>query len=167
MRPFSASLDCLAEDVRVLPVVIAELELGNVQREIFATDLVECPDHAALNQRPEAFNSLSVNRADYVLTARMVNARVREVFVETPVPDPLIGAEQANLRGHGLARTNSVRVAARTFSMTRATTLPLRVTAPAIAALPEPMFHRHHPACPNAGSWLCRQRKFRQPQRCP
>jgi hypothetical protein len=31
----SASLDCLAEDVRVLTVVIAELELGDIEGKIF------------------------------------------------------------------------------------------------------------------------------------
>jgi hypothetical protein len=44
------------EDVRVLPVVVAELELGNVQRQILVTDLVETAHDAALNQRPEAFD---------------------------------------------------------------------------------------------------------------
>src|SRR5580693_6972167 len=35
--------------------------------------------------------------------------------------------------------TNVVRVSARTFSITRATTLPLRLTAPTTGVLPEPM----------------------------
>jgi hypothetical protein len=44
----SASFDRRSENVRVLPVIIAELELGNVERHIFAAHFVERADHAAL-----------------------------------------------------------------------------------------------------------------------
>ena len=47
--------DCRPEDVRVQTVVIAELELGNIERKVLFADLVEGPDHAALDERPEAF----------------------------------------------------------------------------------------------------------------
>jgi hypothetical protein len=36
-----ASPDCLCENVVVLAIVVSELKLGNVQREILAADLVE------------------------------------------------------------------------------------------------------------------------------
>jgi hypothetical protein len=40
-----ASLNRRSEDVRVLPVIIAELEFGNIQRHIFPAHFVErdCP----------------------------------------------------------------------------------------------------------------------------
>ena len=53
-----ASLNRRSEDVRVLPIVIAELELGNIQRHIFAAHFMERADDAALEDRPEAFNGL-------------------------------------------------------------------------------------------------------------
>ena len=62
-----------SENILVLSVVIPELELCNVERQIFLADLVEGADDAALDQRPEAFDGLSVDRADDVLAARMVN----------------------------------------------------------------------------------------------
>ena len=55
----SASPDRLREDVVVLAVVVSELKLRNVEREVLLAHLVERADHAALHQRPEAFNGLS------------------------------------------------------------------------------------------------------------
>ncbi len=69
----SASLNRRSEDVRVLPIVIAELELGNIERHIFPAHFVECADNAALEDRPEAFDGLSMNCANDILTSRMVN----------------------------------------------------------------------------------------------
>ena len=51
---FSASLNRRSENVRVLAIIIAELELGNVQRHIFAADFVEVPTTPRLkiDQKP-------------------------------------------------------------------------------------------------------------------
>lgn len=59
--------DGFAKDVRVIPIVVAELELGDVERQILRTDLMERADKAALKDRPEAFDCVGVNRADNVL----------------------------------------------------------------------------------------------------
>jgi hypothetical protein len=99
----SASLYCCSENVSVPPVIIAELELGNIERHIFAAHFVECADHAALEDRPEPFDCLSVNCADDVLASRMVNGRVRKIFVESPISGPLISAKQADLVGDGFS----------------------------------------------------------------
>jgi hypothetical protein len=50
-----ASPNHLTKDVAILAVVIAELELGHVQRQIFRADFVEGADDPAFHQRPEAF----------------------------------------------------------------------------------------------------------------
>jgi hypothetical protein len=60
---------------------------------------VECANHAALKDRPEAFDGLSMDGADDILASRMVNGGVREVFIEALVSGPLIGAKQADLVG--------------------------------------------------------------------
>ena len=49
-----ASLDRFAEDVVIKTVVISELKFCDVQREVFAADLVIGANDATLNQRPEA-----------------------------------------------------------------------------------------------------------------
>ena len=46
---FLASADRRAEDVGVLPIVVAELKLRDVQRQVFLADLVIAADDAALN----------------------------------------------------------------------------------------------------------------------
>jgi hypothetical protein len=60
----SASPNCLSENVGVQTVVISELELGHIEREVFAADLVIAAHHAALNQAPKAFNRIRAQRAD-------------------------------------------------------------------------------------------------------
>jgi hypothetical protein len=52
----SASPDRFAEDVLVVPVVVPELERGNVERHVLGADLVKSADHTAFEDRPEAFN---------------------------------------------------------------------------------------------------------------
>jgi len=98
-----ASLYRLSENIRVKPVIVAELELRDVKRQIFAADLVECSNHAALNERPEALDCLSMNCADNVLATRMIDSSKRIFFAETLIPGPFIGAEQTNFCGNGLA----------------------------------------------------------------
>ena len=58
-----------SENIRVEAVVVAELKFRDVQRHIFGADFVERADHAALEDRPEAFNRVGVDRADDVLLA--------------------------------------------------------------------------------------------------
>jgi hypothetical protein len=68
-----ASPNCCPEDVRILTVVIAELELGDIQRHILPAHFVECSGDATLEDRPEAFDGLSVDRADHILAVGMIN----------------------------------------------------------------------------------------------
>ncbi len=48
----SAFPDGFAKDVCVIPIVVAELKLSDIQRHIFGADLVERADNAALEDRP-------------------------------------------------------------------------------------------------------------------
>ena len=96
MTDFLTSFNRRSEDVRILSIIIAELELGDIERHIFAAHFVECADHAALENRPEAFDGFGVNRADDILTSRMVNSRMWIVFIERIVAQILIRTKQAN-----------------------------------------------------------------------
>jgi hypothetical protein len=64
---------------------------------------VEGADDAPLENRPEAFDGLSVDCADDILTSGVVNGRVREIFVEDVVCRPLIGTKQADFVGDGFS----------------------------------------------------------------
>ena len=88
----------------VLPVVVAELELRDIEREIFRADLVEGADNATLNERPEALDGFGVNRTNDVLADGVINDSVRVFLIKPVITDPLVGAEQANL---GRARRNA------------------------------------------------------------
>ena len=97
----SAFLDRCPENVRVQPVIIAELKLGDIERQVLFADLVEGPDHAALDQRPEAFNCVRVNGTDDVLAVVVVNRLMREHRAEVHVAFPLIGAKKADFGRDG------------------------------------------------------------------
>ena len=58
--------DRFAENVSVVAVVVAELELRDIQRQVLGADFVERANDAALEDRPEAFNRVGVDRADDV-----------------------------------------------------------------------------------------------------
>jgi hypothetical protein len=102
-----ASVDCRSKNVCVLPVIISELELGNIERYIFATHFVERADDAALEDRPEAFDGLSMNCSNDVLPSRMVNSRVWVIPVKQVVAWILIGAKQADPVRHRFADEGS------------------------------------------------------------
>jgi hypothetical protein len=93
----SAPLNRGLKDVRILAVVVAELEFGDIQRKIFCSDLVMGTRDAALEQRPEAFNGVRMNRAYDVLASSMVHNAVRVVQTERRMASMCVGAEQADL----------------------------------------------------------------------
>jgi hypothetical protein len=103
MEVFSASPDRRSENVRVLSIVIAELEFGNIERHIFAAHFVERADYAALEDRPKTFDGLGMDCANNILASRMVNGRMREIVVEHAVSGPLIGAKQADFVRNGFS----------------------------------------------------------------
>lgn len=79
----SAFPDRRSENVRVLPVIIAELKFGDIERHIFAAHFVKCADHATLEDRPKAFDGLCMDRADDIIgkwivarTPRQAPARI-------------------------------------------------------------------------------------------
>jgi len=77
----SASLDRRSEDIRVRPIIITELELRNIERHIFAAHFVERADDAALEDRPEAFNRVRVDRADTAKAEDLAAFRDAKDFV--------------------------------------------------------------------------------------
>ncbi len=85
MKSKSASFNRCSEYVCIFSVIIAEFEFRDVEREVLLADLVEGSDHAAFQDRPEAFDGLSVNRTYNVLAASMVNGGVRVAFIEAAV----------------------------------------------------------------------------------
>src|ERR1700730_15568986 len=98
----SASLNSRAKNIIVEPIVVSELKLRDVQRQILGTDLVERADDTALEDAPEAFNRLSMDGTNNVLPLGVIDGPVREFYAKMLVTSPTVGAEQANLVRHGL-----------------------------------------------------------------
>src|SRR5579862_9480165 len=73
------------EDVFVEPIVVLELEFSDVQRQILGADFVERANNPALENAPEAFNRVCVNRADDVLASGVLNDLVGVLGLQVPV----------------------------------------------------------------------------------
>ncbi len=73
----STSANRRSENVSILTVVVAELKLRDIQRHIFAADLVEAADDPAFDDRPETLDRLSMDCADNVLLFCVVDDGVR------------------------------------------------------------------------------------------
>jgi len=71
-----ASIYRCSENVGIHAVVVPELELGNVRRHVFGAHLVEGTDDAALEDPPEAFDCVSVNHANHILLAVVIDRLV-------------------------------------------------------------------------------------------
>lgn len=88
------------ENVCIVPIVVPELKLRDVQRQIFLADFVECPHDAAFQQRPKAVDCLSVDGADDVLTNGVTDHAVRVFPGKAAIGSHVVSCEQADLFGH-------------------------------------------------------------------
>jgi hypothetical protein len=81
------------EHVGIRPIIIAKLKFCDVEREILGADFVKRADHAALEDRPKAFNRVGVDRADYIFVIRVADYLVLVTIdlLQAVVADPLIG----------------------------------------------------------------------------
>lgn len=98
----SASCYHSTKNIGVVSVVIFELTFRNVQRHVFAAHLMIAANNRPLEDRPEAFNRLSVNRADNVFMGAVHDGLVR-VFAERLVATVFIGRQQTYLCRNCLA----------------------------------------------------------------
>ena len=95
-RCLLASANSRTKYVRVVAIVVPELEFINIQRKIFLTDLMECTHYTALEYRPKAFNGVGMNRACDILPMTVANNAMREAMFKTCIASPFIRRDQAN-----------------------------------------------------------------------
>ena len=69
----SASSYCGSKNIRIFSVIVSELELSDVQTQIFLADLMVRSNDASLQDRPEAFNRIGVNCADDILANGVID----------------------------------------------------------------------------------------------
>ena len=100
----SASCYSFSKDVFVVTVIVAELELGQIQRKVFLADMVIAANDAALQETPEVLDIIRVDLATDVLACRM---RCGVVFVtqclQIVIAVVLIRSDQINLVAYCLA----------------------------------------------------------------
>jgi hypothetical protein len=97
---FSLSAHCYgtAENIFILPVVIPEFKLRDVQREIFLADFMKGSHDSALDEGPKAVNSGSVNVSADIFTGAMVHRlMVVSIIAETIISAPFVRSNKANL----------------------------------------------------------------------
>src|SRR6266404_3035486 len=99
----SASTYCRSEDVGILAVVMAKLELGKIKRQIFLAHVMVRAHDSAFEQAPERFEIVGMDLAAHVLMRLMVHLFVRKHLAEIAIASGLIGRHQFDLFRDGLA----------------------------------------------------------------
>src|ERR1700722_11759284 len=77
MTRFLARAYSRSENVLVMPVIVTELELSDVQMQVLFADLVESANAAALDERPETFNRIGVNGTNNIFSDAVIVGCVR------------------------------------------------------------------------------------------
>lgn len=91
------------EDIRVVAIVVAKLELGEIERQIVFADVMECADDAALQETPETLDIVGMHFAAHVFVGLMVYRFVRKLAPHLRIARPFIGRDQADLIADGLS----------------------------------------------------------------
>src|SRR5579885_2381185 len=102
----SASASCYrrAENVRVLAIVVAELEFRQIERQVLPADVMIRADHATLQDAPERFNVVGVDLAADIFFVHVGDDAVLVAYVpKFPVAARIIGGHQIHLLTHRLA----------------------------------------------------------------
>jgi hypothetical protein len=90
------------KNIRIHAVVVAELKLRDVQRQIFGADFVERPHNATLEDAPETFNRIGVNSTNNILLFFVMYGLTR-IFLQAGIDLVFVGRQQANLVGYRFA----------------------------------------------------------------
>jgi hypothetical protein len=92
----SASCYCFPKDVMILAVVMAKLELGKIERQIFLADMVVGSDDSALQKRPERIDILGMNLAAHILALTMRDGFMAITVFQHAIAWMLVGCDQIN-----------------------------------------------------------------------
>jgi len=90
----SASCQYRLEYVGIIAVVMAELKLSQVHRQIFLADVVICPDDTTFQKCPETLDIICVDLAAHVFASAVIDR-----FMRTPkmaVALVIVGHDQRN-----------------------------------------------------------------------
>jgi len=116
----SASCYGFSENIGVLAVVVAELELVQVKRQIFLGNVVIGPDYSALQQAPEVLHVVRVNDAPHVLAVAMADRLMRQTLpaLQILVAAVLVSRDQINLVADRFGESGEPEELAEKFGLT-------------------------------------------------
>lgn len=100
----SASCQDGLEDVGILPVIVAELKFGQVQRQILLADIVIRAHNTTFQKRPERFDVLSVNLATNILALTVAH---NFMLWNEPITGMLVCRNKVNLVRNNLAHKSA------------------------------------------------------------
>ena len=82
------------KNVGIVPIIKAECELRQVERQIFLAHIVVSSDDPALEQRPKGIDALSVHVAAHVLANAVGYYLMRQRPFEVAIAEVFIGRDQ-------------------------------------------------------------------------
>jgi hypothetical protein len=92
----SASCYGFTENIRILPVIVAELKLSKVERQILLADMMIGANDATLKQRPKVFNVVGMDLSAHILALTMANSLVRISWLEPAITGMFVRSYQVN-----------------------------------------------------------------------
>ena len=95
--------ECVAKKVRVLSIVESELKFANVCRQMLARDLVVTANDSALEQAPERFHRVCMDRSNNILALGVLHDSVIEVLTQEPISRVFIGRNERHSLRDSLA----------------------------------------------------------------
>ncbi len=87
----------LAENIGFTAVIMAELKLSQIEREILLADMVEASHNATLEEAPERFEIVGVNLAAHIFALSVSDGLVREILFQEAIAGMLVGGDQIYL----------------------------------------------------------------------
>lgn len=112
-RPPLAEASCATEDasaccydpfehVGMLPVVVTEGELVEVQREVIFRHVMERPHDTALNERPETINVVGVDLAPHVFASTVTDGLMRQDSLQGLIAHVFVRGDQIHALRDGV-----------------------------------------------------------------
>jgi hypothetical protein len=111
----SAACYCLPEDIGVVAMVVTELKLRQIERQVFRADVVIRADDSALEQCPERIQVLSVDFTTHVLAFVVIDRLVPKSAAKAAIARILVSSYEFNLFTDGLANESFQRLSSCIF----------------------------------------------------
>jgi hypothetical protein len=102
MRLASTTRDRCPEHIGIIAMVMTELELREVERKVLFADVVVGANDSALEQRPEAFDRVGVDRATNILAFAVAYGLMLEPIFQEAITGVFVSGNQFNLVAHSL-----------------------------------------------------------------